>query len=285
VALRDAYQWAVGQTVAVCERNGIAKDRVILRTDGVGGNVPFIAAGCKAGIHYITRLAHYQLLADPKIQEHLNQAAWLRVPSSGSGPVRQAADLGCVLLEPAPSSLCDNGETYAPVRTRVVVSRFACDKEQTGASQAVGNWHYELFGTDLEAAAWPEVEVVAGYFARAGQENRFAQEDHELGLDRIFSYSLPGQELAMLVGLFVWNWRICKGMEIAQPPAELPPQRPISPQSRRHYCYLAHQAAILESSLHAAAPAWEVAGPTLLPAMLRKTLTHESNQMQTSVSV
>ena len=53
-------------------------------------------------------------------------------------------------------------------------------------------------------------------------ENRFAQEDRELGLDRILSYHLPGQELATLVALALWNERVVGGFKL-QPPADEPP--------------------------------------------------------------
>jgi len=63
---------------------------------------------------------------------------------------------------------------------------------------------------------------VATYFGRAAEENRFAQEDRELGLDRIFSFHLPGQELATLVGLSVWNLRLARGFALERPPAVRP---------------------------------------------------------------
>jgi hypothetical protein len=75
-----------------------------------------------------------------------------------------------------------------------------------------------LFAIDLPACAWPAPEAVASYFGRAGEENRFAQEDRELGLDRILSYHIPGQELAVVVGLSLWNIRLVKGFELAPPP-------------------------------------------------------------------
>jgi hypothetical protein len=54
-------------------------------------------------------------------------------------------------------------------------------------------WQYELFMVDLPADALPAPGAVSLFFGRAGQENRFVQEDREVGLDRIFSYHLPGQ--------------------------------------------------------------------------------------------
>jgi len=224
-AMREAFQAAVDQVVATCDYAEIALDRAILRADGAAGNVPLITACIESGIHYITRLQNYQLLQDKEVVGHLNEADWFNVPSSGSGPNRQATDLGRVVLEPAVNTVRRDGNTYEPIETRVVVSRFPCGDNERGAGVTLDGWRYELYGTDLPTTAWPEAEIVTGYYGRCGQENRFFQEDRELGLDRIFSYHLPGQALATLIGLFVWNFRICRGMELASPPVDLPPQK------------------------------------------------------------
>jgi len=223
-ALREAFHSAIRETVAICQEADIPLGRVILRMDGAGGNVPFITACAEAGVHYITRLAHYQLLQDPRIVEHLNQADWFDVPSSGAGPARQAADLGWVMLEAGANTRRADGSTYAPIEARVVVSRFRSREDGRGAGVVLNGWQYELWGTHLSRSAWPEAEIVAGYFGRSGQENRFSQEDRELGLGRIYSYHLPGQQLATLVGLLVWNFQVCRGMDLAHPPEVLPAQ-------------------------------------------------------------
>lgn len=223
-ALRDAFQSAIQQVVATCGHAEIPLERTILRADGAAGNVPSITACVEAGVHYITRLAHYQLLQNKSVVGHLNEAVWFEVPSSGSGPVRQAADLGRVFLEPAPDSVRADGSAFAPIETRVVVSRYPCAEDGRGAGVTLDGWHYELYGTDLSSEAWPAAEIVAGYYGRTGQENRFYQEDRELGLDRIFSYHLPGQLLATLIGLFIWNFHICRGMKLERPPEDLPEQ-------------------------------------------------------------
>jgi hypothetical protein len=223
--LRAAFQSAIRQAVATCEVAGVAQARTILRADGVGGNVPFITACVEGGVHYITRLAHYQLLQDEDVVGHLNEeAAWFEVPCSGSGPSREASDLGRVVIEPAADTVREDGSPFEPIETRVIVSRFPSSNNGRGAGVVLEGWQYELYATDLAPDAWPEAEIVAGYYGRSGQENRFAQEDRELGLDRIFSYHLPGQLLATLVGLFVWNFHICRGMELASPAEQLPEQ-------------------------------------------------------------
>ena len=219
--VREAFYKAIKQVKMTCEYAEISLERTILRADGVAGNVPFITGCIESHVHYITRLSNYKLLKNTEIIEHLDKrASWFEVQSSGSGPVRQAADLGNVLLEPANNSLKKDGCAFSPIETRVVVSRFLNSGKKKGTGIVINGWQYELYATDLQRAAWPEVEIVAGYFGRVGQENRFQQEDRELGLDRIFSYHLPGQLLATIIGLFVWNFEICRGMELANPPRE-----------------------------------------------------------------
>ena len=42
----------------------------------------------------------------------------------------------------------------------------------------------ELFAFDVDAEKWPSSDGVAQFFGRAAEENRFGQEDRELGLDQ-----------------------------------------------------------------------------------------------------
>ena len=186
-SLRGAFKGAIGQVLATCEHAGLSRDRAILRADGIAGNVPFLTACVEADMHYVTRLAHYQLLQDQSVVAHLNKAVWYDVPSAKSGPMRQACDLGSVQLEPAPGTVRLDGSPFEPITVRVVASRFPSRTENgRGAGVVIDGWQYELYGTDLSREAWPEAELVAGYYGRVGQENRFHQEDRELGLDRIF---------------------------------------------------------------------------------------------------
>jgi hypothetical protein len=130
-----------------------------------------------------------------------------------------------VVIPPGEGSRQDDGSPYEPIEMRVVVSRYLREGEAEHGVVLDG-WQYELFVVDVPPEALPAAEAVAQFFARAGQENRFAQEDREVGLDRIFSYHLPGQEFAVLVGLWVWNLRIVRGFELHTPPDIQPNQTP-----------------------------------------------------------
>lgn len=212
---------ALDAIAATCRHAGLARERVVLRADGCGGNVPFITACRQRAVPFLVRSAHYGLLDEPAIMAALRQASWHEVPSSGSGPTRLAAELGDVLLQPSKHTTGADGERFEGVRVRMVASRFAAT-EKSGAGTVIDGWQYELYATDLPASAWPAPEAVELYYGRCGQENRFAQEDREFGLDRILSYHLPGQALATILALFLWNWRTAVGFAENPPPARAP---------------------------------------------------------------
>jgi hypothetical protein len=145
------------------------------------------------------------------------------VPDSRTSPQRAAADLGVLTLVADKKTRRPDGSPYEPLTVRVV----ACIFPKTGDAKrgrTIDGWEVELFAVDLPADAWPAPEAICAYYGRNALENRFAQEDRELGLDRIVSYELPGQELATLVGLSLWNLRLVRGFQMQTPPAERPVQ-------------------------------------------------------------
>jgi hypothetical protein len=221
---RASSNAAVATVVRTCDALGFDTRRALIRVDGAAGNTPFITACENAKIGYVTRSQHYQLLDQPEFREHLNATTWYVAEDSRSGPRRQVADLGW--LELPCRSVDDDGKPFEPVRARVVVARFEAPETPHGAGRVENGWQYELFLTNLADDATPAPEVVTTYYQRTGIENRFAQEDRELGLDRISSYHLPGQNLACAVALFVWNLRVTRGFELAgklpEPPAQAP---------------------------------------------------------------
>lgn len=199
---------------------GAPRERALVRADGAFGHVPGITAARERGLPFLSRLTRPNLLDQPEVRQRLAEATWLYVPDSRSGPRRSAMDIGMVTLTAGQDTVRGDGSPYEPAEVRVVVSRYPCDESSTrGRGRVIDGWRYELYIADgLAADAWPAHEVVAQYYGRTSEENRFHQEDRELGLDRIFSYHLPGQELVTLVGLFVWNLRVALGFELEPPP-------------------------------------------------------------------
>ena len=213
---------ALGNVVALMSRLEHPLDRVLVRMDGEYGNVPAYTACRERGLPFVTRLNRPKLYEDPDVLAKLRAATWYTVPDSGSGPTRAATDLGVLTIHPGERTKRPDGSDYEPVSLRVVASAFPkAGKAQRG--RVLDDWQVELFVADVPADAWPAPEVVASYFGRCGQENRFAQEDREVGLDRIVSYHLPGQEFATLAGLFLSNVRLARGFALDPPPNVRPP--------------------------------------------------------------
>jgi hypothetical protein len=193
-----------------CERHGQAPERALLRCDGqAGGGMRTLLACQQAAMAYLTRLSRYDVLDWSEVERHLEQAQFEPVEDSLSGPRREAAELGSLRLVAHDRR---PGESEKPtMRSRIVISRFGASEPKRGVGIVRGPWQYEMFATNLQPEHWPAAETVAAYYGRCAQENRFLQEDSLLGLDRIFSYHLPGQHLASAVGLFCWNLRLALG--------------------------------------------------------------------------
>jgi len=199
--------------------------------DGEYGHVPAITACRERGLRLLTRLNRASLYNDPDLLARLRTATWRPVLDSLAGPRRLAADLGEITLAPGKDTRRPDGTEYAPVTIRLIASIYE-SRGGNGRGKVIGGWRVELFVTDLPVEAWPAEDCITTYFGRSAEENRFAQEDRELGLDRIISYELPGQELAAAVGLFVWNLRLALGFQAEPPPAQAPPPR-LRPAARK----------------------------------------------------
>lgn len=217
------FELALDAVVETCDRLGHARERAFVRMDGEHGNVPWYAACRARRLPFITRLNRPSLYEDPDVLERLRTATWHEVPDSRCGPQRAAADIGVLTLAAGKETRRPDGSAYEPLTVRVV----ACIFPKTGDAKrgrTIDGWEVELFAVDLPADAWPAPEAICAYYGRNALENRLAQEDRELGLDRIVSYELPGQELATLVGLSLWNLRVVRGFQMQTPPADRPVQ-------------------------------------------------------------
>lgn len=217
------FALALDSIAETCDRIGHPRERALVRMDGEHGNVPWYAACRARRLPFVTRLNRPNLYEDPDVLDRLREATWYEVPDSRCEPQRAAADLGVMTLNAGKQTRRPDGSAYEPVTVRIV----ACIFPKTGDAKrgrTLDGWEVELFAVDLPAEGWPAPEAIGAYYGRNALENRFAQEDRELGLDRIVSYHLPGQELATLIGLSLWNLRVVRGFQMLTPPAERPVQ-------------------------------------------------------------
>lgn len=207
---------ALDSLVGFASRFSLPLPLTIARMDGEHGNVPWFSACRQRAIPFITRLNRPALFDDPSVIGALRQATFHRVPDSEAGPKRAAADLGVMTIAAGEQTRTPDGGRYEPITVRVVAVVFPKQGEAK-RGRVIDGWQVELFAVDLPADAWPAADAIWAYYARNGFENRLAQLDREMGLSRIVSYHLPGQELATVIGLCMWNYRVLQGFESHRP--------------------------------------------------------------------
>ena len=199
----EAIDLAAKQVARVAKWAGL--DAVLLRFDGAGGHHSAIAAVAAWHVSYLTRLGCCAVLKEPGVAAHLAMAVWLPVVDSGSGPRREATDLGSYAL--SKGEFRKETKDSPALRVRLVVSRFPAvhDGKRHGAGIVIGDWHYEVFATDLNPVAWPAADTVTLYYGRCGQENAFAQCGSQLRLGKVHAMTVAGQRLMTVVGMWVAN--------------------------------------------------------------------------------
>lgn len=205
----------------------VPAEATVLRVDGGGDVTGAYRAWRKRGLIPLVRMTRYTLLQSDYAAALFRDGPWQPVRDSGSGPRREALDLGDYLLDAVADEL-ESAET--PMRTRLVVSRFAAETKH-GAGHLMDGWNYEMFGTNLPHQGWPAAEVVKCYFERAGIENRFAQLDAETGVLRAHSNDLAGQTFATLMGLWAFNLKVGLGAKLAADLGDVPGQLPLVTES------------------------------------------------------
>jgi len=218
------FEYALDSVVVLCERLSLPPERVMVRMDGEHGNVPWFTACRERNLPFVTRLNRPHLLRKPEVFRRLRSATWFQVPDSLAGPQRAAADLGILKVRPGQKTRRSDGSRYESLEIRVVASIFP-KRGDAKRGVVLDGWQVELFAVDLEPETWPASDAVAVYFGRCGQENRYSQEERELGTNRLLSGHLPGQEFAVLAALTLWNLRISRGFELNPPPAVAPVQQ------------------------------------------------------------
>ena len=205
---------AVRRVAEIAKAGGVDPSRCVMRCDGGIFGVPLIDACQRQGIGLITRLHNYKVLKLEPVSELLAHGQWHEVADSGSGPRRQALELGTVSLTASPTTRREDGSHYGTVQVRTVVSRYRLNGRANGAGKCIDGWCYELFAALVPAAGWPAAEVVTSYYGRCGQESRFAQLGQTIDVMRVFSYQQAGQSVAVQVGLMVHNLRVQLGARL-----------------------------------------------------------------------
>lgn len=221
-----ACEVAASAAAEVILHAGVPPSATVVRLDGAFGFAAAVEPWARRGIHYLTRLSRYAILDLPQVTALLHDGPWHDVPDSRSGPRRQALDLGTWQLG------SDGEHQQTPeftLPTRLVVSRIVAEVKH-GAGLLRDGWHYELFGTTLDPAAWPAAETIELYCGRSAIENRFAQEARELHLHHVFSYAPAGQHLAVLIGMWLWNLRTLQGSRLVGD-LGVPPPVPLRAQT------------------------------------------------------
>ena len=198
----------------------VPAEATVIRVDGGGDVTAAYRAWRKRGLIPLLRMTRYTLLQSDYAATLFRDGPWQPVRDSGSGPRREALDLGDYLLD----TLADEHDSAdTPMRTRLVVSRFAAEAKH-GAGHIMDSYNYELFGTGLTYEGWPAAEVVKCYFERASIENRFAQLEAETGVLRVYCNDLPGQTFATLMGLWAFNLKVALGAKLAADLGDVPEQ-------------------------------------------------------------
>lgn len=221
--------WAAVLCALWSDRIGVELARAILRFDGKSSGLPSLLACREVGIGYLTRWTDYTLLESTEFLSRRASEQWQPVPDSGSGPKREAMEMGVITVAPDETFQDASSAQVEPMHVRVVVSRYRLSKEKKhGCGKEDGEFVYELYATSLLEDAWPAAETVEVYYGRTAEENRFGQLDRELPYDHIVSWHLPGQEFALATALFTSNLRLLWGAELAgwrSEPLPSPPAR------------------------------------------------------------
>jgi hypothetical protein len=226
--LHELIAHAVDTVRKATLRADLPPRRSVVRADGVGGCVAFITECRQKGLRHLARLSRYHWLKSAKVSKHLDQAEWEIVEDSGSGPRREATDLGWVKIHPGQKSRRGDGTRFEPVRARVVVSRFKPTEQSrsTGTGRLIDGWVYEMYVTDLEAASWSKADVVRLYYARSGCENHYAQMIREQKINRLFCYEPAGQLLVTALALWLFGRQAQWGEKLDEKPVVEEEQKP-----------------------------------------------------------
>jgi hypothetical protein len=234
--VRALFHRAVDEVCATLTRLGASLWSGLLLCDGEFGSVPYLSYALQRGLPLITRCSRYELLHTDAVVAHMARAPWHPVEDALSGPRREACELGLFLLPPGERTRQDDGQPYAPVQVRLVVSRYRSTAQDKGHGHLIADYRYELFAAlQVCPTALPAAAVVSLFYGRCGQECRFSQRNSDLDFQYPYTHHVAGLRLVLLVLFFVWNTRIVAGCQLSPPlPAPqdpAPPPQQLAPPS------------------------------------------------------
>ena len=87
-------KWAIERIAQWADWLNVARKRVCARFDGKSVGASTLIECARVGISFLTRWSEYSLLERPEVQAHLQTGMWQPVADSGSGPRREALELG-----------------------------------------------------------------------------------------------------------------------------------------------------------------------------------------------
>jgi hypothetical protein len=205
----DAMKWLLAASPS--------KTRAVVCADGEYGNSRDLADFDAGGIALVARWGNYQMLHQPEFRRQMATGTWYKIPRCVDGVERSAMNLGT-------RHLTDKNDESG-VSARFVVCRYPHPEKTTRHGHLEDGWLYELLvSVGLDEERWSAPDILWLFHRRAAIENSFAQEDREVALDRTFSYSLGGQSLATLIGLFWMNWQLGAALRSHPIDVDLPPQ-------------------------------------------------------------
>ncbi len=175
---------------------GLSPASMLVRLDGLYGDVATLLDVLSAGLGVITRSRAYHLPEHPMVKQTL-----ARSPDHVS--THETSHMQRSLYDCAPVPLTPTGPEM-----RLVIATHA----GTSADPAVGIERdgvvYELFVSTLPSPAFKASDILDLYLHRGSFETVLADEDEEQDADRWYSHTPWGQEFTQILAQWAWNIRL-----------------------------------------------------------------------------
>ena len=193
---------AIEAITALSQAWSIPLSRILIRLDGLYGNVALLIDLLTSGLGVVVRGRDYSFLDLPSVQTRLALPpdAWTTHPESGVQ--RALYDCPGIPLDP----------TGRVIRMIVAVHQESMTKAPIGVTR--NGLVYEIFFTSAPNEAFTPVDVLHLYLHRGAFETVLAHEDQEQDPDRWVSRTHWGQECWQILSQWIWNMRLELGQHL-----------------------------------------------------------------------